>query len=445
MDIRKENIDNLNAVLKVKVGPEDYQAKVEGALKNYQKKANMPGFRPGKVPTGLVKKMYGKSVLVDEINKLLTDSLYKYIAENKIEVLGNPLPKREDESKIDWDNQKVFEFSYDLGLAPQFKVELSPKDKFTYYTVAVDDTLIDKYVADISKRYGKVESPDTAEKSDLLFGEFMEVDKDGKPVEGGILKNSSVAIDRIKDEELQQKFIRVKKDDKIVFDPHKLSANAADLSAMLGISKEAAESLSFDFQFTVFNISRMGGAELNKELFNKVYGPEVNTIEEFRGKIREELQSMFKQDSDRRLKSDIVTFLIEKLNISLPDEFLKRWLVAVNEKPVTPEQVNQEYDNYAKGIKWQLIENKIIKEHNIKVEKEEVEDYTKGLIREQYAKYNQAEMNENDLDETVKRVLSNEKEAQRIYEKLYDDKLMTLFRSLFTIEEKQVSYDFFKS
>jgi len=441
MNITKENIDELNAVLKVHVGPEDYQNKVEGALKEYQKKANIPGFRPGKVPVGMIKKMYGKSILVDQINKLLSDSLYGYLTENKIEVLGNPLPKRDEH--IDWDTQKEFTFSYDLGLAPQFKVELSPKEKFTYYQVKVDDQLIDKYVDDIRRRYGKITNPEIAEENDLLFGEFAELDSEGNILEGGILKNSSIAIDRVKDEELKNKLIGAKKEDKIIVDPLKVSGNAADVAAMLGIDKEKAESLTSNFRFTVFNISRMGLADLNSELYNKVYGPSVNSIEEFRARIKEELSSMFNQDSDRKLKNDIVTTLIEKLNLQLPDEFLKRWLLVANEKPVTMEQVESEYHNYSKGLKWQLIENKIIRDNNLKVERAEAEEFTRNLIKENYAKYNQVAMEEDDLEGTVKRILENEKEAQRLYEKLYDDKLMDYFKSSFTIENKEVTYDEF--
>src|ERR1035437_1042162 len=174
MNIIQENIDELNAVLKVKVVADDYLPKVETALKDYQKKANIPGFRPGKVPTGMIKKMYGKSIMVDEINKLLNDSLYNYLNENKIEVLGNPLPK--PDNKIDWDNQQDFEFLYDMGLAPQFQVELSPKDKFIYQTVKIDEALINKYVTDIAKRYGKVELVVVSGEGDLLTGDFVELD-----------------------------------------------------------------------------------------------------------------------------------------------------------------------------------------------------------------------------------------------------------------------------
>jgi trigger factor len=446
MNITKHNIDDLNAVLKVKVGPEDYAGKVESALKEYQKKANMPGFRPGKVPAGMIKKMYGKSILVDEINKLLNDSLYRYINENKIEVLGNPLPKKEDDVHIDWDNQQEFEFSYEVGLAPQFNIDLSSKNKFTNYVINVDDQLIDKYVSDISKRYGKVTNPEEASTEDVLFGEFTELDQSGNPKEGGIIKNSSLAVDRIKSDSLKNKLVGLKKQDQVTFKASDVSENFSDLGAMLGISKESAESFNSDLRFTVFNISRMQGADLNEELFTKVYGNEVKSLEEFRAKIKEELESMFKADSEKRLKNDIMSFLIENLQLQLPDEFLKRWIVAVNEKPLDREQIEKEYPQYSKGLRWQLIENKLIRENNIKVDAEEATEYIKSLIREQYRKYNAAEMDEEELTATAKRVFSDEKEAQKIFEKLYADKILTLLQSSYTIEDKKVSYEeFFKA
>jgi len=443
MNITQENIDELNAVLKVKVVAEDYLPKVEGALKNYQKKAAIPGFRPGKVPTGVIKKMYGKSVMVDEINKLLSDSLYKYINDNKIEILGNPLPKADDKTVIDWDNQKEFEFMYEMGLAPKFEVELSSKDKFTYQTVKIDDELVNKYVSDIAKRYGKVEQVEVASEGDLLNGDFVELDANGEILPGGVFKTSSVFLDRVKDE-AKKAFIGLKVGDKTVVDAQNLTANAADLAAMLGIEKAAAETFNAKVQFTVKGISRLAASEINQELFDKIYGPgTITTEEEFRAKIREELKGMFVNDSERKFYNDVVDHLMNKVNFNLPSEFLKRWIVAVNEKPVTPEQVEAEFDGYAKGLKWQLIENRIIKDNNINVTNEEVMDHTKQLILAQFGKMQQMPMSDEDLENTAKRVLGNEEEAKKIYEQVYGQKVMTLFKSKFTLENKEVAYEEF--
>jgi trigger factor len=444
MNIIQENIDELNAVLKVKVEANDYLPKVETALKNYQKKANVPGFRPGKVPTGMIRKMYGKSIMVDEINKLLNDSLYQYLNENKIEVLGNPLPKKD--MVIDWDNQKDFEFLYEMGLAPKFSVELSPKDKFTYQTVKIDDELVNKYVSDIAKRYGKVENVEVSEDGDLLNGDFVELDANGEILPGGIFKTGSLFLDRVKDAETKKALIGLKKDDKVVLEARKLSENAGDLAALLGIDKDAAETITSKVQFTVKGISRLAAAEINQEFFNKIYGEgNVNSEDEFRTKIREELANMFVNDSERKFYNDVVEHLMNKVNINLPNEFLKRWIVAANDKPVTMEQVESEFEGYSKGLKWQLIENKIIRDNNIQVTNEEVVAHTKELILEQFGKYNPSPMSEDELNETVKRVLSNQEEAKKLYEKLYGQKVMELFKSKFTLENKEVPYDdFFK-
>ncbi len=444
MNIIQENIDELNAVLKVKVVANDYLPKVETALKDYQKKASIPGFRPGKVPTGMIKKMYGKSIMVDEINKLLTDSLYNYLHENKIEVLGNPLPKAD--GIIDWDNQQEFEFLYEMGLAPKFNVDLSPKDKFTYETVKIDEELVNKYVSDIAKRYGKVEKVDISSEADLLNGDFVELDSNGEILAGGIFKTGSIFLDRVKDESTKKALIGLKKDDKVVVDAQKLADNAIDLAALLGIDKEIAETLNSKLQFTVKGVSRLAAAEINEEFFNKIYGEgNVTTEEEFRAKIKDELASMFVNDSERKFYNDVVEHLMNKVNFNLPTEFLKRWIVAANDKPVTFEQVDSEFENYSKGLKWQLIENKIIKENNLEVTKEEVVEHTKELILQQFAQMGQGPMADEELEKTAQRVLSNQEEAKKLYEKLYGQKLMTLFKTKFTLENKEVAYDdFFK-
>lgn len=445
MNITQENIDELNAVIKVKVVAEDYLPKVEGALRNYQKKATIPGFRPGKVPTGVIKKMYGKSVLVDEINKLLSDSLYKYINDNKIEILGNPLPKADDKD-IDWDNQKEFEFMYEMGLAPKFDLELSAKDKFVFQTVKIDDELVNKYVSDIAKRYGKVEQVEASAEGDLLNGDFVELDSNGEILAGGIFKTSSVFTDRLKDE-AKKAFIGLKVGDKTVVDAQNLTKNSTDLAAMLGIDQAAAEALTSKLQFTVKGVSRLAESDVNQELFDKIYGPgNVNSEEEFRAKIKDELRGMFVNDSERKFYNDVVEYLMNKVNFNLPSDFLKRWIVAVNEKPVTPDQVESEFEGYSKGLKWQLIENKIIKDNNITVANEEVVEHTKELILEQFGRMGQSPMSDEDLNQTAQRVLNNQEESKKLFEKLYAQKVMDLFKTKFTLENKEVPYEeFFNS
>jgi trigger factor len=443
MNFTKEQVDPLNAVVKVKVQEEDYAGAVDKILKDYQKKANMPGFRPGKVPAGMIKKMYYKPVLVDEINKLLSSKVSGYIQENKLDVLGQPLPRLESDRNIDWDNQKEFEFSYDVGLAPKFEVDLSPKEKFDYYKIRVEASLTDKYVNDIAKRYGKMINPEISEAGDLLFGDFQEVDASDKAVEGGISKSTTLSLDTIKDENIKKQFIGLSKGASVVINPKKLSGNPADMASLLGITQEAAQQVTNNVKFTVTNISRMEPADLTEEFFAKVYGPSVTTLEQFREKVNEELNGMFHAESERRFKNDVVMRLVKKLNLELPDEFLKRWLMAANEKPITRDQVDSEYTGYSNALRWQLIENKILRDNQVNVSNEEVVDYTKGIIRNQFSKYNQTDIEEEELSRTAQRVLKDEKESRRIFEKLYDDKLMSLFKASFTLAEKEISEEEF--
>lgn len=441
MNISKKEIDNLNAEIIIDLGPSDYEQKVSDAIKKVQRSAAMPGFRPGKVPSGLIKKQYGTSILVEELNKILNDTLHNYITENKIEVLGNPLPKAQQ--PVDWQNQKEFSFTYELGLAPQFDFKVDNTHSFTYKKVKVDEELVEKYLKDVRRNYGKSINPETAGEKDVLFVDIVELDAEGNIVPGGIFKSSSVGIDRLKNEAIKPKLIGLKKDDKLVVNVNELYETALDKSISLGIEKEAAENFNGNIQLTVKNIARLEDAELNQELFDKLYGAGViNSEEEFRNKIKEELGLMFNQDSDRDLQKEIEKTLVSKLNIQLPDEFLKRWLMEVNEKPLTKEQLEKEYPDYASAMKWRLIENKIIKDNNIVVSAEEATDEAKGFIRGEYARYGQTP-NEEDVDKIAKDLLKKEKEAQKIFENIYTKKVLDLIKTNCKLENKEVSYNEF--
>ena len=446
MNIIQENIDDVNAILKVKVAEEDYLPKVEITLKDYQKKASIPGFRPGKVPAGVIKKRFFKSVMVDEINRLLTDSLNSYLSENKINVLGNPLPKRDENLIIDWDNQKEFEFTYEMGLAPEFSVELSSKDKFTYATVRVDEDLISKYVTDIAKRYGKVEEAETTQEGDLTNGDFVELDAAGEILPGGIFNSSSLFLDKVKDAGTKKALLGLKKGDKAILDAQLITDTRTDLVSILNITKDRAESIACKVQYTIKSITRLNPAEVNQEFFDKLYGAGViNSVDELRAKVKDELSVMFVNDSDRKLYNDVVEHLMNKINFNLPTEFMKRWLLTMNEKTVNAEQLDAEFGDYQKAMKWQLIESKIVKDHNIQVSNDELIEDVKTLILQQYG---QAGFNpsEEELNDTAKRVLKNEEETKKIAEKLFGQKVMELFKSTFTLENKEMSYDdFFKS
>ncbi len=444
MNITKHDLDSLNAEITISVTPTDYENRVNDGIKKVQRQASMPGFRPGKVPVGIIKKQYGTQILVDEINKLLNDSIYKYIEENKIDILGNPLPK--DQTSVDFTNQKDFDFVYQLGLAPAFTIDLDSKHTFTYKTVKVDDELVEKYLKDVRRNFGKPASPDVAGEKDVVFVDINELDETGAIKPGGIFKSSSVSYERVKNENAKAKLLGVKREDKIVISVDELYETALDKSVSLGLDKEVAESTHCNLQLTVKNISRLEDAELNQELFDKVYGEgKVNSEEEFKNKIREELGMMFSADAEKFLRTEVENKLVEKINLNLPDAFLKRWLMTVNEKPITEEELEKDYPNYSKTMQWRLIENKIIKDNAITVSGDEAKEEAKLFIKSEYARYGQVP-SDDDLEKISKDLLSKEKEAQRIFENLYSKKVMGLIKEKCTLETKEVSYDdFFKN
>lgn len=444
MDIKKQDIDALNAEIKISLKSDDYEPLVNEALKKVQRQASMPGFRPGKVPAGLIKKQYGTQIMADEINKLLQDTIYKYIEENKIEILGNPLPK--ETTPVDFEKQKEFEFTYQIGLSPQFSVNLDSKQTFTLKTVKVDDELVNKYVKDVRRNFGKPANPEVAEEKDVIFIDINELDETGSIKAGGIYKSSSISAERVKNEKAKAKLIGAKKEDKIVLSVDELYETALDKSVSLGIDKETAENTHCNLQLTVKNISRLEDAEMNQELFDKVYGEgKVSSEEEFKTKIREELALMFSADSDRFLKTEVENKLVENLKLQLPDAFLKRWLMVANEKPITQEELEKDYPNYSKAMQWRLIENKIIKDNSIKVEGDEAKEEAKMFIRGEYQRYGQVPTDE-DLEKISRDLLSREKEAQKIFENLYSKKVLDLIKEKCTLQPKEVSYDeFFKN
>lgn len=444
MDIKQEKIDKLNALLHVKVSPMDYSEKVDETLKNYRKEASIPGFRTGKVPMGLIKKKYGPSVVAEEVNKIINNALYEHITENKVDILGNPMPKEENHSSIDWANPSEMEFTYEIGLAPEFNVKLSKKDKVVYHKVKVDSDAIDKQVNDFAKRYGKLVPRDKSEEKDMLLGAFKELDGQGTDKEGGILHTSTISIEFLDDVKVKEKLTGLKVGDKIILNPDEVSKGDADKAAMLGITKEELTGISDEFEYTLSEIKRMEPCAINVQLFDKIYGEgNVTTEEEFRNKIKQEMGTMFTRDSDTVFKRDLSNVLIGKLKLSLPDDFLKRWIKATNEKDISSEQINEEYEQYSKSLKWQLIENKIISDNELKVEQDEVVSYTKGLLSQQYAQYGMPSPDEEELTESAVKVLQNQDEAKKIYEAIYETKIINFAKETIKIQEKELSYEEF--
>lgn len=444
MNVVREDIDALNAVLKVQVKPEDYKDKVAETLKNQRKKVNMPGFRPGMVPMGLIQKQYGSAVLAEELNRVVNSSLQQYLSENKVEILGNPIPKKDHEVEGDFKNPSEFTFAYEIGLAPVVDVKLNSKSKYDYVKVKVDNKLVDKQVEDLRRRYGKLISSEKVADSDLILAQFVELNDDDSIKEGGIMHSSTVSMEFVSNEKLKKELSGKEVGFKTIVNPADVSRGGKDMAAMLGVKEEELDGLSNKFQMLITEIKGMELAELNEELFDKLFGPgSVTNEKEMRERITADLGGMFINDSDRLLTQSIYNDLLEKTKVELPDAFLKRWIQLSNEKEVTMEQIEADYDNYAKSLKWQLIQGNIFKANNIKLENEEVIEYTKGLLASNYAQYGMPAPEDGELTKSAMQVLQNREEANRVYEMLAERKLTNYFKETVSLKDKEITYDEF--
>jgi len=443
MNLTQSKAKDLMATITVDVVANDYTEKVDKVLKDYRKTAEVPGFRKGKTPMGIINKKYRTSVVVEEVNKLMQDELYKHITEEKVRVLGSPMPM--DETKIDWENDVDFKFVYEIGLAPEFDVKITAKDKLDYQKIKADAKLVDGYCTDIAKRYGKMSNPEVSQEGDLVFCSINQLDVDGNVMENGIKNDATVSMDYITDKKIKKQFVGVKADDVITVNVMKAFTNHSDLGAMLNVSHEAIHNLtSEEFQFTIKNINRLAPAELNVELFDKVYGAgTVKDVKEFRAKIQAEAEGQFVAESDRMLKNDVVTYFIEKLKLQMPDDFLKRWLVQTSEQPITMEMLESEYDMYSKSLQWQLIENKILENYEIKVSQDDIIAHTKKLIGMQMKQYGQPDGDDAQLTDIATGILKNEEEKKKIYDQIFDERTLAVYKENFKLTEKSISYDDF--
>ena len=443
MKITQSKVKNMMSSIIVEVEESDYIEKVDAALKKYRKDAVIPGFRKGKTPMSIISKQYKVSIVVDEVNKMIQDQLYKHITDKKVRVLGSPMPMSSEE--IDWVNSVDFKFEYEIGLAPEFDVKLSGKDSLDYYNIKAEEKLVDNYCTDIAKRYGKMSNPEVSEKGDMVFCAINQLDVNGVLMKNGISNDATVSIDVIEDKKNQKKFLGLKKDDNLILNVVSTFTNQTDLAAMLNISADELKGLvSEDFQFTVKQVNRLAPSELNEELFAKVYKEEsIKDIKIFKAKIKEEAENSFIVESDRMLKNDVVTFFVNKTKLKLPDEFLKRWLVKTSEKPLTMEQVEQEYDMYSKSLKWQLIENKILEEHEIKINNEDLLEHTKKMVAFQMKQYGQASTDEKQLLDISENILKNDDERKKISDQLFDERTLVVYKEIFKLKNKSISYDDF--
>ena len=434
MNITKQEIDNLNAVLTVEIAKDDYADKVHTILNNYRKTANIPGFRKGFVPMGMVKKQYGQAVLVEEVNKLLQEKLHNFLTEEKLDVLGNPIPKNETE--IDW-NADDFTFKFDLGLAPEFDVDVKGKKAVTQYHIVADDTMIENQVKTIRKQYGKLIAKDVIEANDEITGTFTNSER-------GIDNKTTISTEDIKGKKQLAALKGAKVGDEVVLKTKGLFQDDHDNQKYLGVSHDDAHGLDVEVTLKIEEVNQREMADLNQELFDKLFGEGVVTSEdELKQKIKEDAEGQFAQQSDQKLLNDVVEHLIENTKFDLPKEFLQRWIQVSGEKPLTEEEAAAEFERSEKGLRYQLIEGKLRAEHNLQVTFEELKAYAKEMIKGQMAQFGNTNPSEEELDGIAARILSNEEEVKRLSEQLNTNKMLAFFKENAKLKTKEITYDKF--
>lgn len=437
MEITLDKHSSNQASIKIKLNEADYQPKVDAKLKDYVKKAVIKGFRPGKAPISMVKNMYGVSLLVDEVNAILGESLNSYLKEQTFKILGDPLPVEKEDNSIDWKTQKEFEFEYRIGFVDSIDLTLDSKIEATKYSIAVDDKLINETLDNLKSQYGKSTNPEVSEAGDNIYGDL-------KSVEGEFSKTVSLPLAKVS-KELADKFAGINKEAVVEFDAKEVTSE--EWTEAFGLETEELNQAKGAFTFTVKNINRTETAEMDQEFFDKIFGPDVvKTEEEFLAKVKETLQSSYDRESKVFTEEELKKVLTEKANVELPLDFLKEWLLRANQGKVTQEDVDKEFPIYANQLTWSLISNHLAKENGVKAEHEDVIEKTKEMIREQFASSGLGSQMEASMDMFVDNYLKGN-EGQNYMNMLttvQNDKVMALVLEKIDLKEKQISIEEFK-
>ncbi len=434
MNITRNNIDALNAIVTVEVSKNDYTEKVQKVLTDYRKNATIPGFRKGAVPMSLIQKQYGKAVLFEEVNKLLQDNLNQYLVEEKLDILGNPLPKVSDD--FNWDAED-YKFEFELGLSPQFSVDLSAKNNLTQYKIIADDTMLNAQVARIQKQYGKIVSTDVVAEANDVSGVFTNEEK-------GINNRTTLDFETFADKKTAKAFIGKKVGDTVTLKTKGLFNDDHKLMDILNIGHDDVHGLDIEVTFTIDEVVASEPAELNQELFDKLFGADtVHSLEELKAKIKEDAEKQFVQQADQKFLNDVTEHLLASTKFDLPAEFLKKWIQNTGETPLTAEQAEEEYNKSENGLRYQLIEGKIMTENNLQITFEDLKEYTSGLIKKQMAQFGQMNPTDEEIQGIVARVMSNQEEVKRLSEQVMNEKMLTLFKEKAQAKTKEVTYDEF--
>lgn len=445
MNISLEKSSNVSAVITLKMVKSDYEENVKKTLKTYSQKAQIPGFRPGKVPVGLVKKMYGTQAKAEEVNKLLGEKLYDYIKENQINMLGEPLPS-ESQPMQDIENQDDFEFVFDIALAPEFTAELSAADSVVYYDIEVSEAQIDEQVQQIAQRGGHPEKVETYADRDIVRGVLAELDEQGMPKEGGVvIEAASLMPTYFKNNDQKAIFENTKVNDVVTFNPSKAYENSqAEIAALLKVTKEEAAQYVGEFSFQIEEISRFVPAELNQEFFDQVFGNDVvSSLDEFRVKVKENIMNQHSSESDYRFLLDVRTYLENKVGaLEFPNELLKRIMLA-NNKDKGADYVEEHFDKSIEELKWHLIKEQLVKANDVKIDDNDLKETAKQATRFQFAQYGMANIPEEYIEQYAAEMLKNKEQVNGLLERCIENKLIAVLKNVVTLDHKNISVEDF--
>ena len=443
MNIVRKDLDQNKATLTVSVTKADYDEKVDKSLRDYRKKANIPGFRPGNAPLGMLRKIYGKALVAEEVNRLVSDGLYNYIKDNNIHILGEPLPA-ETQGEVDFENSEEYEIDFEIAVAPEFEVSVSKSDKITYYKIKATDEMINNQIKSYTGRFGKYNQEEIVEENDMVKGELLEM-ANGKVNENGIkVKDAVLTPEYMKDAAQKALFVGKTKGDKVVFNPQTAFENEVEISSMLKISKEEAKKLTSDFMMQIEGITRYQEGEINQELFDKVFGEgKVKDEKEFRNKIAESIQENLTADSDYKFGIDAREVFTEKYShLQFPTNILKRWLKVANEN-LTDEKLEEDFPRIINDLIWQLVKEKIVKMNDIKVETTDVQEYARKVAKSQFAQYGMVGLEDSIIDNYVKDMLKKEETVKNFIDKALEEKVIAYIKTAVKLNEKEISVEDF--
>lgn len=434
MKVEQVKIDELTYRLNVTIEKADAQEKKKKALNEYRKKADIRGFRKGMAPMSLIEKMHGVSALVEGVNTLISESINHYITENKLNILGEPLPNDELQKKIDWENDAVYEFVFDFALAPKVEFKLTDNDKIVYYNVPVSEEARKSYKSNMLKQFGKLENIDVVKEEDFIIADLTQGET---KIEG-----TYITLRQIESKTIKKKFIGKKPGDSIEVDVNKAFVNETDRAALLRVKKEELAAIEPNYTVTIKEVKSFVEAEQNQDLYDRLFGKDaVKSESEFDAKIDERMAAEYVQESDYRFMLDAREYLLGKTNIQLPETFIKKWLFTVNEGKFTLEEIEKDFALFLKDFRWQMIRQYIMREQKIEIKREDLVEAAKRVAKYQFAMYGLNDVPEAQLEQYAESILTNEKEGRRIYEKTEEDKVLGYVKGVVTLDKKDISIE----